>query len=71
MRRDFTEPAAAFATLVALRSWRAVRQPEQRTHTYLVDAEVDGDHLTHATLDRQTRTIENGRFIATNTSDAS
>src|SRR5277367_4549434 len=32
MRRDFTEPAVAFATLVELLRWRAHRQPEQRTH---------------------------------------
>ena len=57
MRRDFTEPAVAFATLVELLRWRALRQPEQRTHTYLIDGDVEGDHLTHAALDRQARSI--------------
>jgi acyl-CoA synthetase (AMP-forming)/AMP-acid ligase II len=57
MRRDFTEPAVVFATLVDLLRWRALRQPEQRTHTYLIDGEVEGDHLTHAGLDRQARSI--------------
>jgi acyl-CoA synthetase (AMP-forming)/AMP-acid ligase II len=57
MRRDFTEPAVAFATLVELLRWRADRQPEQRTHIYLVDGDVEGDHLTHAALDRQARSI--------------
>jgi acyl-CoA synthetase (AMP-forming)/AMP-acid ligase II len=57
MRTDFTEPAVAFASLVELLRWRALRQPEQRTHTYLVDGEVEGDHLTHAALDREARSI--------------
>ena len=47
----------AVSTLVELLRWRALRQPEQRTHTYLIDGEVEGDHLTHATLDRQARGI--------------
>src|SRR5580658_8653293 len=57
MPRDITEPAVVFATLVDLLRWRALRQPEQRTHTYLIDGEVEGDHLTHASLDRQARSI--------------
>jgi acyl-CoA synthetase (AMP-forming)/AMP-acid ligase II len=47
----------AFSTLVELLRWRALRQPEQRTHTYLIDGEVEGDHLTHAALDHQARSI--------------
>jgi len=47
----------AFSTLVELLRWRALRQPEQRTHTYLIDGEVEGDHLTHAALDCQARSI--------------
>ena len=54
---DVIEPAVAFSTLVKLLRWRALRQPEQRTHIYLIDGEVEGDHLTHATLDRQARSI--------------
>jgi len=57
MGRDFPEPAAAFSTLVELLRWRALQQPEQRTHTYLIDGEVEGDHLTHAALDLQARGI--------------
>ena len=57
MTSDVNEPAVAFPTLVELLRWRALRQPEQRTHTYLIDGEVEGDHLTHAALDRQARSI--------------
>jgi acyl-CoA synthetase (AMP-forming)/AMP-acid ligase II len=55
--RDVSEPDVEFATLVELLRWRALRQPEQRTHTYLIDGETEGDHLTHATLDSQARRI--------------
>jgi acyl-CoA synthetase (AMP-forming)/AMP-acid ligase II len=54
---DVSEPAVALSTLVELLRWRALQQPDQRTHVYLIDGEVEGDHLTHATLDRQARSI--------------
>jgi len=54
---DFNEPAGGATTLVEVLRWRALQQPEQRTHTYLIDGEAEGDHLTHATLDCQARGI--------------
>jgi acyl-CoA synthetase (AMP-forming)/AMP-acid ligase II len=57
MHMDFTEPVAEFSTLVEILRWRALHQPDQRTHTYLIDGEGEGDHLTHATLDHQARSI--------------
>ena len=57
MGRDFAEPAAAFSTLVEPLRWRALQQPEQRTHAYLIDGEVEGDHPTDAALDLQARGI--------------
>jgi acyl-CoA synthetase (AMP-forming)/AMP-acid ligase II len=55
--RDVAEPAVGFATLAELLRWRALHQPDQRTHTYLIDGEAEGEHLTHAALDRQARSI--------------
>jgi acyl-CoA synthetase (AMP-forming)/AMP-acid ligase II len=46
-----------FSTLVEILRWRALQQPEQRTYTYLVDGEAEGDHLTYAALDHQARSI--------------
>jgi acyl-CoA synthetase (AMP-forming)/AMP-acid ligase II len=57
VQRDLTEPAAEFSTFVEILRWRALQQPEQRTHAYLIDGEAEGDHLTHAALDRQARSI--------------
>src|SRR5579871_3540446 len=52
-----TDPKNNFSTLVEMLRWRAVRQPEQRAYTYLVDGEREGGHLTFAELDRQSRMI--------------
>ncbi len=57
MPNDFNEPAGGATTLVEVLRWRALQQPDQRTHTYLIDGEAEGDHLTHATLDCQARGI--------------
>lgn len=57
MPRDVSEPIVQFSSLVELLRWRALRQPEQRTHTHLIDGEAEGDHLTHATLDCRARRI--------------
>ncbi len=54
---DFSELTYGATTLVEVLRWRALQQPEQRTHTYLVDGEAEGDHLTHATLDCHARGI--------------
>ena len=51
MNSGFADPIAEFATLVDMLRWRALRQPEQQTHTYLLDGEAEGGHLTHAALD--------------------
>jgi acyl-CoA synthetase (AMP-forming)/AMP-acid ligase II len=45
------------STLVELLCERALRQPEQRIYTYLIDGEIEGANLTLAALDRQARAI--------------
>lgn len=50
-------PKNNFSTLVDMLRWRAVRQPQQRAYTYLVDGETEGGHLTFGELDRQSRII--------------
>jgi acyl-CoA synthetase (AMP-forming)/AMP-acid ligase II len=57
LKRDDTDKVVEFATLVEILRWRALEQPDQRTYTYLLDGEAEGDHLTHAVLDRQARSI--------------
>ena len=57
MKGELTDPIAEFSTLVEILRWRALQQPEQRTYTYLVDGEAEGDHLTYAALDCQARSI--------------
>lgn len=57
MKRGLAEPLAECATLVELLRWRAVQQPEQRSHVYLFDGEAEGGHLTHVALDCQARSI--------------
>ena len=54
---DFTDRVVEFATLVEILRWRALQQPEQRTHTFLSDGETEGDYLTLAALDCQARSI--------------
>ncbi len=57
MQKDLTDPIAEFSTLVEILRWRAIQQPDQRTYTYLVDGEAEGDHLTYAALDCQARSL--------------
>jgi len=57
MRTGFADPVAEFPTLVEMLRRRALQQPEQQIHTYLLDGEAEGDHLTHASLDGQARSI--------------
>jgi acyl-CoA synthetase (AMP-forming)/AMP-acid ligase II len=57
MKKDLTDPIVEFSTLVEILRWRALHQPEQRTYTYLVDGEAEGDNLTYAALDCQARSI--------------
>ncbi len=57
MKMGFTEPLMEFSTLVEILGWRALHQPEQRTHIYMFDGEKEGECLTHATLDCQARSI--------------
>ena len=56
-KEDVTDPIVELSTLVEILRWRALQQPEQRTYTYLVDGEAEGDHLTYAALDNQARSI--------------
>ena len=57
MKGEPADPIVEFSTLVEILRWRALQQPEQRTYTYLVDGETEGDHLTYAALDCQARAI--------------
>lgn len=57
MAKELTERVTDYFTLVEILQWRALRQPEQRIFTYLLDGEGEGDHLTHETLERQARSI--------------
>jgi len=57
MEKDLTDPIVEFSTLVEILRWRALQQPGQRTYTYLVDGETEGDDLTYAALDFQARSI--------------
>ena len=57
MNSDAADPVAEISTLVEMLRWRALQQPEQQIHTYLLDGEAEGDHLTHAALDGQARSI--------------
>lgn len=56
-KEDVTDSIVELSTLVEILRWRALQQPEQRTYTYLVDGEAEGDHLTYAALDCQARSI--------------
>ena len=57
MKEVLADPIVELSTLVEILRWRALQQPEQRTYTYLVDGEAEGDHLTYAALDCQARSI--------------
>ena len=57
MAKDSVDSIGELTTLVDVLRRRAHQQPEQRTHTYLIDGEAEGDYLTHATLDHQARSI--------------
>ena len=45
------------ATLVDLLRERALRHPDRRAYTFLVDGESEEQHLTYGELDRQARAI--------------
>jgi acyl-CoA synthetase (AMP-forming)/AMP-acid ligase II len=51
------DPKKTFETLVEMLRWRALHQPEQRAYTYLIDGDTEGEHLTFAELDFQSRMI--------------
>jgi len=63
MEKDLIDPIIEFSpplecsTLVDILRLRAFQQPEQRSYTYLVDGEAEGDELTFAALDCQARSI--------------
>jgi acyl-CoA synthetase (AMP-forming)/AMP-acid ligase II len=57
IKTDSTDPIAEYSTLVDILLWRAIRQPEQRIFTFLLDGEEEADHLTHAVLDERARSI--------------
>ena len=57
IKTDSTDPVAEYSTLVEILLWRALRQPEQRIFTFLLDGEEEANHLTHAVLDERARSI--------------
>jgi acyl-CoA synthetase (AMP-forming)/AMP-acid ligase II len=57
MKSGLADPIRGYSTLVEIVRWRAHQQPEQRPYTFLSDGELEGDHLTNATLDLRARSI--------------
>lgn len=57
MNGGSANPIIESSTLVELLRWRALRQPEHRAYTYLLDGEIEAAHLTYAALDCQARAI--------------
>lgn len=57
MNMGFTKPLVEFTTLVDILLWRALRQPDQRTHIHMIDGEKEGEFLTHAALDCKAKSI--------------
>ncbi|MEK7785960.1 MAG: AMP-binding protein, partial [Chloroflexota bacterium] len=54
---DYSPSAIEPATLVELLRRRALRQPDRRVYTFLVDGEAEEVHLTYEELDRRARRI--------------
>jgi len=52
-----SQDQAKHSTLVELLRWRALKQPNQRAYTFLLDGEREEVHLTYGELDRQARAI--------------
>lgn len=46
-----------FTTLVELLRYRAMKHPERRAFTFLINGEIEGANLTYGELDRQARKI--------------
>lgn len=57
MSKHHPESPVEFSTLVELLRWRALWQPEQKAYTFLLDGEVEEQHLTYGELDCQARAI--------------
>jgi Acyl-CoA synthetases (AMP-forming)/AMP-acid ligases II len=57
MNGGSANPIVEFSTLIEVLRWRALQQPEHRAYTYLLDGEIEADHLTYAALDCQGRAI--------------
>ena len=57
MSKSIFDAIPDFSSLVELVRWRARQQPERRVYTFLIDGELEGDHLTYADLDREAQTI--------------
>ena len=57
MSQHFLSPNREFSTLIELLRWRALRQPEQRAYTFLLDGEVETGYLTYGELDCRARSI--------------
>lgn len=57
MNTSFFDAVPDFSSLVELARWRAAQQPERRGYTFLIDGEVEGDHLTFTDLDRKARAV--------------
>ncbi len=55
-----SDKATEFTTLIKLLRWRALRQPDQRAFTFLLDGGSEETHWTYAELDQEARTIAAG-----------
>ncbi|HET9917909.1 MAG TPA: fatty acyl-AMP ligase [Candidatus Binatia bacterium] len=57
MKVGAAQPIIESTTLIELLRRRALRQPDHRAYTYLLDGEIEAGHLTYAALDGQARAI--------------
>ncbi len=57
MDKNLSELSVKFSTLVELLRSRALFEPEQKAYTFLLDGEVEGQHLTYGDLDFRARAI--------------
>ena len=54
---NWSDPSPTFSTIVDLLRFRAGKQPDQRSYTFLVDGEEGEEHINYGELDSSARTI--------------
>ncbi|MUG92217.1 amino acid adenylation domain-containing protein [Scytonema sp. UIC 10036] len=57
MSKHLFELPVQFSTLIELLHWRAQEQPKQKAYSFLIDGEVERNHITYGELDCQARAI--------------